>query len=257
MTEHSDPLADSFAALINTRDDSDWLDVRRRARTPRRWLPILVAAAIAAIAVGSAFALYRELVDFGSADPAPERIQRDFNSFQERTAEASAMFGGPRFSIEGPARAIMTVQVHGEAERVWVAPTREGGFCFRVLGTTCLTPELKATNKIGAMGLATRHAAGFALLAGHVSDERVHQVELLYQDGERVRLPFVWVSAPINAGFYAFDVPEQNEQPGHLTVAITGRDKYGNAVVHTCLNVRGEELARSVSEAVALCKSRA
>jgi hypothetical protein len=105
MTEQPDLLAERFAALTNTLDDSDWVDVRRRARpVPKRALLIPVAAALAVVIAGSAFAVYREMVDFFSAAPAPERIQRDFDFLREHTGEASAKFGGPKYTTEGPAR---------------------------------------------------------------------------------------------------------------------------------------------------------
>jgi hypothetical protein len=258
MIEQPDLLAERFAALTNRLDDSDWRDVRRRARTAsRRWLLIPVAAAIAVIAAGSALAVYREVVDFFSAEPAPERIQLDFEFLREHTAEASSKFGGPKFTTEGPAREVMRVQIDGEARPLWVVPTREGGFCYRLhFHGSCLTPDARADDRIGAGGLATRNAAGFDWLVGTVRDERVQEVELLYQDGERARVPFVWVSPPIDAGFYAHDVPEEHEQSGHLTVAVIGRDEDGDAVGHTCLRVGPDEIARSVPEAAAFCERR-
>jgi hypothetical protein len=258
MIEQPDLLAERFAALTNQLDDSDWSDVRRRARTmSRRWLLIPVAAAIAVIAAGSAFALYREVVDFFSAEPAPERIQLDFHFLREHSAEASSMFGGPRFTTEGPAREVMRVQIDGEARPLWVVPTLEGGFCFRLhFAVSCVTPDVMERTGFGggAGGLATRHGDGFDWLLGAVLEQSVQEVELLYQDGERVQLPFVWVSPPINAGFYAYDVPEQHEQPGRLTIALIGRDEDGNAVAHRCLKVSPDEVARSVPEAAALCE---
>lgn len=252
MIEQPDLLAERCAALTNQLDDSDWLDVRRRARTmSRRWLLIPVAAAIAVIAASSAFALYRQVVDFFSAEPAPERIQVDFDFLREHTAEASAKFGGPRFTTDGPAREVMRFQIDGEARPLWVVPTREGGFCYRLhFAGSCATPDVRERMGFGGGGgLATRHGDGFNWLLGHVSEQSVQDVELLYQDGERVRLPFVWVSPPINAGFYAYDVPEQHEEPGRLTVALIGRDEDGNAVAHRCLRISPDEV-----EAAALCE---
>jgi hypothetical protein len=256
VIERPDLLAERFAALTNPLDDSDWLDVRRRARTvSRRWLLIPLAATIAVVVVGSAFAIYRELVDFGSAEPAPERIQRDFDFLRAHTAEAGSKFGGPRITPEGPAREVMRVNIDGEARPLWVVPTREGGFCYRLhfLGS-CLTPENKQERSIGVGGLATRDGAGFQWLAGNVSADAVQEIELIYRDGERVRLPFVWVSPPINAGFYAYDVPEPHEQPGRLPIALIGRDHDGNAVAHTCLRVPPDELAPGLPEAAAFCQ---
>ena len=255
MIEQQDPLAERFAALSKQLDDSDWLDVRRRARTvSRRWVLIPLAATVAVIAVGSAYALYRQFVDFGSATPAPERIQRDFNFLREHTAEANARFGGPKYTTEGPAREVMRVQIDGETLPLLVVPTREGGFCDRLHHTgSCVTPDVKERMAVGVSGLATSSGEGFNWFYGHVSEPSVQEVELLYQDGERVQLPFVWVSPPINAGFFAYEVPEQHEQPGRLTFAVIGRDDDGNAVAHQCLRVSPDEVARSAPEAAALC----
>ena len=51
----TDILAERFAALADTTDDGDWLDVRRRARPRRRWLAAGAAAA-AAVAATAALA---------------------------------------------------------------------------------------------------------------------------------------------------------------------------------------------------------
>lgn len=256
MIEQPDLLAERFAALTNDLDDSDWRDVRRRARTvPRRWLLIPVAVAIAVIGVGSAFAVYHELVDFFSAEPAPERIQLDFESIREHSAEASSKFGGPKYTTEGSAREVMRVQIDGEARPLWVVPTREGGFCYRLhFAASCVTPDVNERMTVSVGGLATSNGDGFNWLFGHVSEQSVQEVELLYQDGERVQLPFVWVSPPINAGFVAYEVPEQHEQPGRLTVAVIARDEDGYVVAQQCLRVSPDELSHSVPEAAALCE---
>src|SRR5215210_9537372 len=109
MTNDADPLAYRFAALANGDDDSDWVDVRRRARAPsRRWAVIAIAAAFALIAMGSAFALYREFVDFSSAEPAPERIQLDFNRMRKASLDAQARgAGGPGWRPVGAAREVL------------------------------------------------------------------------------------------------------------------------------------------------------
>jgi hypothetical protein len=251
----SDVFAKRVQALAAEFNDADWMDVRRRAqRVRRRWLVIPMAAAIAVVIAGSAFAVYREVVDFFSAAPAPERIQRDFDFLREHTAEASAKFGGPRFTTEGPAREAMRVQIDGELRSYWVVPTREGGFCTRLhfIGS-CQTPEGREV-KIGAGGLAAGDSGGFDWIKGSVSDRAVQEVELLYQDGERVQLPFVWVSAPIDAGFFAYDVPEQHEQPGHLTGAVIGRDADGNVIADFCLRLSPDEVDGSDPTVVAFCK---
>jgi hypothetical protein len=52
----TDLLAERFAPLVDLADDSDWLDVRRRARRGRRRFVLPMAAAAAAIVVAAAIA---------------------------------------------------------------------------------------------------------------------------------------------------------------------------------------------------------
>jgi hypothetical protein len=52
----NDVLAARFAALADTRDDSDWLDVRRRARRTHRRVAVAVAAGVAAVIATAAVA---------------------------------------------------------------------------------------------------------------------------------------------------------------------------------------------------------
>ena len=56
----TDILFERFAALADLTDESDWLDVRRRAR--RRHLSIVVAAAAAAAVAWAPPALQRQAV---------------------------------------------------------------------------------------------------------------------------------------------------------------------------------------------------
>jgi hypothetical protein len=89
MIEQTDILAEHFAAVVHPADDPavvhpaddpDWLDVRRRVgpRRRRRWLLVPVAAAVAVIAVGSALGLYPRIVDFFTAERAPEHVVVQF-----------------------------------------------------------------------------------------------------------------------------------------------------------------------------------
>jgi hypothetical protein len=52
----TDVLTERFAALADLRDDSDWLDVRRRARRRRTRVALPVAVVAAALAATAAFA---------------------------------------------------------------------------------------------------------------------------------------------------------------------------------------------------------
>lgn len=238
-----------------TRAEQRALLMSAVGRRPRRRPALAVALALALLAVAPTFAFHRAVVDFLSGEAAPERIQLDFGFLREHTAEASARFGGPSYTPEGLAREVMTVMLDGENRPLWAVPTREGGFCYRLhFGASCLTPEdVGGRMRIGVGGLSTKQGQGFDWLVGPVLEDAVQEVELLYQDGERAKIPFVWVSSPIDAGFYAYDVPPEHEQPGRLTVAVVGLDEDGDEVAGQCLRLAPDEPLGSAT-AEALCK---
>lgn len=219
---------------------------------------LAIATGVAVLAAAPTLAFQRGLVDFRSAEPAPERIQLDFGFLREHTAEASAKFGAPTYTPEGPAREVMSVMIDGERRPLWVVPTKEGGFCTRLHFTgSCSRPEeARELRPISVGGLSTSQGEGLDWVAGRVLDDAVQEVELLYQDGEGVKVPFVWVSPPIDAGFYAYDISADREEPGRLAVAVIGLDEDGEEVAHSCLPVSPDELARSVPAAAALCERR-
>jgi hypothetical protein len=222
---------------------------------PRRRVTLAVALAVAVFAAAPTLAFQRELVDFWSAEPAPERIQLDFDRLREHIADANSRSGTPKFTPVGPAREVMRVHIDGETRPLWVARTEEETYCYRLHFTlSCLTPDnARRVGAIGFGGLATKQNAGFDWLVGSVREGAVQEVELHYQDGERVKIPFVWVSPPVDVGFFAYDVPPEREEPGRLTAAIAGLDEDGEVVAGVCLRLPPDEPVAS-PEAAALCK---
>jgi hypothetical protein len=227
-----------------------------QARSRRRAL-VVVAVGLAVLTAAPAFALQRELVDFFSAEPAPERIQLDFAFLREHTAETSAKFGGPSYTPEGTAREVLTVMLDGERRPLSVAPTQEGGFCYRLhFYGSCRSPA-DPWSKISAGGLSNAEGVqGSAWIVGSVVAPEVQEVVLVYQDGERARLPFVWVSPPVNAGFFAYEVPDEHRVPGHVTAALLGLDRDRNEVARHCLPLSPDAAEASVPEVRELCPPR-
>ncbi|HEU5212255.1 MAG TPA: hypothetical protein VFU10_05755, partial [Gaiellaceae bacterium] len=211
----------------------------------------------AVVLAGSALAVYRDTIDFFGASPAPERIQLDFQQIHDVSVAESAKVGGaPTITPEGPAREVLRAEIDGEPRSLWVVPTKEGFFCTRLYITgNCVMPwALKSPQGMGAGGLQAHGTSGLDWLHGAVWNDAVQSVELIYQDGDHVKLPFVWVSAPINAGFYAYDVPTDHEQPGHLSAVVVGYDADRKAVTHACLTLPPDEVAASVPTVRAFCE---
>ena len=215
------PLADRLAALAPQDDDSDWLDVRRRARRRGR-TPVVIAAAaaVAALAVAPAFGLHRVVLDFFSGDPAPAAVRLNFERM-----EIGAPRGMAPGVIPGQTRRVPVVG-DGELHRLWVAPTEAGGFCFlweRQVGSC------HAEREGGPVSVGWRGNQWMERVYGEVISNRGERIELRYADGEVAEAPITWVSAPIDAGFFYVEVPEAHQQPETRLVEVVLLD--GDEVV--------------------------
>ena len=228
MIEQPDLLAERFAALRNPLDDSDWLDVRRRARTaPQRWLLIPTVAAVAVIVVGSAFALYGELVDFFSAEPAPERVVVQFGQMDAR---ASIGFG-PRVNA-GEARKITEATIDGKRRILYVAPTPDGGFCWMwtTVGGSCgRTAVAPRPDPIAASWLSSP-GGGPARLMGQHSRPRDHARSARVRERGTQRDPVRLGLEADRRRLLHLRVPAEHLQPGKRGKTLLGLDEDGRVV---------------------------
>jgi len=196
----------------------------------RRVLALVFAAGLAAVLIGAGGVFHREVVDFFSADPAPEPIRLDF---AKMGARADLMIGPGHATHE--AREVARFTVDGKPRPLWVAPMESGGYCYRwhTMGSCGRMPHQGDAVKLGLGG--QEGAYGQNWIVGHVSDPSIHRLEMEYADGERVELPYVWVSSPIDAGFTAFQVPEERQREGRHAVAVIGFDGAGKVVERRAL----------------------
>ena len=58
------------------------------------------------------------------------------------------------------------------------------------------------------------------VIAGSFFQDSGSKLELEYADGATDEIPFVWVTAPIDAGFYLFRVPDAHRVDGHRPTSI-------------------------------------
>jgi hypothetical protein len=197
----------------------------RRAR-PRVLVPALVAAAlVAAIVVATpARALVRGILPFWDQPTAPQSVQVQFFSLN-----AGAPRGMSPQAVAGETREVGRFAFGGSTRTLWVAPARNGGFCSLWLpaggGGCSTTGHPLSTGALLRLGRP-------AWVTGDAIAPAVGDVVIRLSDGRTVQPRIVWVSAPISAGFFAYDVPAaQQTRRVHVT-AVDAYDRNGRLVAH-------------------------
>lgn len=227
-------LRQRFEALMNPVDDSDWLEVRRRAGETKRRRPVWIAlaAAIAAVTVlltTPALGLRGRIVQlFQESEPAPRSVVVDFASI-----DVGAPPGMAPGVLSEEARRVADFKLStGRTITLWVAPTRAGGFCMVWQESTggCLPAR-------GPRISPSIIDAPPVRIEGSVRAEPGAALQLEFQDGEVLGLPLVWVSPPIDAGFFLYEVPPHRREDGRLPLALVLREADGGAVARRRLPV--------------------
>lgn len=249
---------------------ADWDDVLARAGTGgaatigfaaaglsgrrRRFLLIAVpvAAVLAVLIATPAFGVRsfildviggRTTVPFTSAHQAPTVVRRRF---------ADLGLGAPPGlapqAIYSQARTVTRIRVRGKLRAIWVAPTRSGGFCWEIEGLEggcqeslaklradfakrppipgAFHPELLGVSWIGA----SPTSAVPAFITAVIRSRKAERVTASFRDGRSFDLPFVFVSAPINAGFVEWEVPKAEQTAAARLVAVSVRDAKGHLI---------------------------
>jgi hypothetical protein len=221
----------------------DWTDVRRRARRRRarsRTARLASAGAVGLLtilAATPAFGLRGQLAElFGSGEPAPPPVVKDFGQI-----DVAAPPGMATGVIAGQARDVLEVPLStGKNAVVWVAPTRSGGFC--------VFTSTEGRGSTGGGGCDRDRQGRFApglSIPGPISpdgeieappvifdgDTLIHgatQVEIRFEDGDSATVPVTWVSEPIDAGFFVYEVPQAHWGAGHRPTTLVLEDQDGN-----------------------------
>lgn len=220
------------------RDDSqgDWRDVMRRVgkRSRRRRLTIAAALVFGAVLIApAALALRSTITDFFQSEPAPQRLVVDF----ERQDVGAPPGLNNRVIYEQTRKIFERELANGQSLTLWVAPNRRGGYCTALVGPRrrggfgCLWKERQPISH----GIEIRGPEGPFLISGSVANEQAETIELHYQDGEVDRQALVWVSSPIDAGFFLFDVPREHWAKDHQSERLVlldaeGRELYSKTV---------------------------
>lgn len=212
MTETIDPFG------------PDWGDVLLRARRRRARRLTLQAAVVALLAVGvaSAYALGHPVIDFGSAKPAGLKQVDEFGSMEVAAPRGLAPGVRPH-----EARRITSVRFDGKAHTLYVAPTKSGGYCYvwTDLGGGCrarrdrIAKSVYTGGEVGPNGLTVLETS-FLQSAGE-------RLVMRFRDGATADVPFVWVSAPIDAGFAVYRVPDAHRRTATRAVSLALYDAHG------------------------------
>jgi hypothetical protein len=211
----------------------DWDDVLGRAgitkrRTRRGVIAAAVVAALLVVLLATpAFGVLLDLI--GRTDvpftgsSAPTRIQRTF--FDMSLAAPKGM--GPQ-AIASQTRRVGTLG--GRA--LYIAPTRSGGFCWEIArsGGGCETKRERPLNVIWAMKERRGGPVFVQAVMGTISAPAAQTLTVEYRDGTSKRLPFVWVTKPIDAGFFSFRIPPAHQDGAARATAVTIRDRSGTLI---------------------------
>jgi hypothetical protein len=125
------------------------------------------------------------------------------------------------------ARRVATVSVGGANATLSVAPTRGGGFCASwsggYRGFDCVRVRPPGAPAVGTLSYGFDEATGAADAIDGTTLRQDAQLQLRYADGTLETVPVVWVTAPIDAGFFAFDVPTRRARAVALVASVGGR----------------------------------
>ena len=231
MTDLLEPALDDLVPSFADRQ-ADWEDVVARSETPsgrklralsrpthpRRALALIAAVVLVVLLATPAFGLQglvlhllgRKNVSFVNSPSAPNLVKK---RFLDLPIGAPSRWATPVEAAK--ARTVATFTIAGHPRRLWVAPTTKGGYCYTFelsFGGCRQLRSDRATARLGVtwMGGNPRHGVNASIVTrvgGDITAPTAAKLTARYADGTTTDIPFVWVSAPIAAGFFSYDIP--------------------------------------------------
>ncbi len=234
-------------------------------RRRRLALGLVVAAGVVAVVLVAtpAWGLVRDVLPFWGQPSAPHSVQVDFSS---------AFDGGvPRLSPQADAanaREIMQAEFGGATHTLYVAPAKNDRvfrYCFDWSHVIAGCPRVhQDPHRPDPMDVlqwnVLPHDAGqvpqpvpFEVRKGHAyvpygvpewltfdtwSQTGIASVVVHFSDGTTVQPEITWVSAPINAGFFAYQVPNDKQSASDHVTEVDGYDANGNLVEQLPMGTR-------------------
>jgi len=197
---------------------------RRKAPARPLWALAAVVLLAAVVVATPAWGLVRGVLPFWDQPTAPQSVQVQFFSLN-----AGAPPGMSPQAVAGETREVGQFTFGGSTRTLWVAPAKNGGFCSLWLpagGGGCST----SGHPLSTGALLRRGRP--AWVTGDVIAAVVGDVVVRLSDGSTVHPRIVWVSAPIDAGFFAYDVPAGRQTSWVHVTAVDAYDRKGRLVAH-------------------------
>jgi len=241
-----DPDPELLARLLLIRASS------RRGANVRSWMwrlrrhrafAVVAVACLCILVAAPAYGI-RELffrspeLHFNSTLRAPPIIQRRFSDLF-RGVPSTQM--DPRV-LPLSTRRVGSLVVGDQLVTLWVAPTAGGGFCeeFSGLGGGCHATRAEPSGPVSgdeqqpwlidAALVRPSEARYFSVIFGAILSPSAAALEVVYEDGAYDLIPITWVSSPIDAGFFAFDVPLAHRTQGRRPASLTLLDASGSVI---------------------------
>jgi len=230
----------------------------RRRRMTRRHVVValIVVTVLCALVATPAFGIRRFLLGLvGRTDvpftgkTAPYEVRREFFDLS-----LGAPPGMAPQAIESEARRVGVFRVFGRAHVLYVAPTRRGGFCTmftRAFGGCRPTRSgrllgLTWGGSVVRLPPAPQEPQHTTEVGGDVIAPRARTIQVEYEDGSKVAIPFVYVSKPIDAGFFFYGIPRGHERPGTRVRGVSVLDAKGRVVDRQRISYAAPILPRRV-----------
>jgi hypothetical protein len=239
ITAEADERANGTATPLTPR-------TARRAHRGALLAVLGAAALVAAImAATPAWAFFREILSFWDQPTAPRSVQLEFWSLN-----LGAPAGMSPRAVSGETRKVGRFTFDGVAHTLWVAPAKNGGFCALWIprgGGGCSTsdqplstgavlvfphgPDQPARTATRRSQVPTLERIGVPeWITGAALSPSVSDVVIRFSDGTAVHPRILWVSAPINAGFFAYDVPNDKQSSKDHVTYMEAYDRKGTLV---------------------------
>ena len=245
----TDLLEQALDDLVPSFSDAplNWPDVIARSerqrpqraavlrRHPRRTLAVAFALVLVALLATPAFGvqgfvlhlLGRKNVSFANSPSASNVVKKQFLDLP---------IGAPLpYSPQVKAaqtRVVATFSIAGHPRRLFVAPTRRGGYCYIFEHSFGGCRQTRAERSLGGTGQfgvtwqggSVRHGVNESIVTrvgGDLTAPTAAKITARYADGKSADVPFVWVSAPVAAGFFSYDIPTAQWNKQHRLLSLT------------------------------------